>query len=634
MLQIINQNGQTLELPNDVSIPVERNNMLFNSSEALFQDIVYSFDAPLSPANKLFIKYGHLVDALNDVYAVKVQAFIGGQILFDGVLTYSIKSNKIQATLKPNFASVAIKAANSSLNQIDFGDQPAEMSAAILSALMRETVETPDNYGYIFVPLWNTRLGEGKNPLSTSYPYVNYYTGYVFNPFNVVDFTGFPVPLVNSQNTPFPKLLAVLQAIANVLGYSKITGTWKDSDEAKTTYSHNVRALPESSTYDMIPFGLMLPNITIADYLKAVRLRFDLSFDFDNAKSEFKIESFDTALKQPVIDLTSYIEEVSEINIPAQKGCQINLKVEERDTAWNSGTEEEPIYIPNYDLLIGDAKDKIEINAGTLRSHTLGLNKSIASETTYLETTTENKQYNDLNNFALRFFKYDGFIETSPGNFWPQSSPLDVSLQKAKFYAFLNSAKQYRLKANIPSNVITQLSSTSVISFISKEGTYVKALVEKVAYDLKNQQQFLKTDITCRSLSYQENNTPILRDNFAILGAANFKLIDYKSNRKGILPVITVRVGVSEYLTLTTAFNTDPCDAYGVGGQSQPCYAPAGETPTFFFELTFRITQGIPKHVRILAKKALFTLQLDGSYMASLNYVATPLNGLSYFIVY
>ena len=173
MLEIINQKGQVLQLSEEVNIPVERNNMLFNDGDKLMQDVVYASDAPLSAANKLFIKNGHLVDADNEVYILKVQAFTQAQVLFEANLVYTIKGNKINFTLKPNFAGLAAKVAGSSLNQIDFADQEEYLTATAIATLMKNTCLNPDAYGFIFVPLWNTRLGEGFPPANTSNAYVN-----------------------------------------------------------------------------------------------------------------------------------------------------------------------------------------------------------------------------------------------------------------------------------------------------------------------------------------------------------------------------------------------------------------------------------------------------------------------------
>jgi hypothetical protein len=640
MLEIINQKGQVLQFSDDVSIPVERNNMLFNDGDKLTQDVVYPFDAPLSHANKLFIKHGHLVDADNDVYTIKVQAFTQSQVLFDGNLVYTIKGDKINATLKPNFAGLAAKVANSRLNQIDFADQQEYLSGTALATLMKNTCLNPDDYGFIFVPLWNTRLGLSFPSNPSSNPYVNQFNT-ATNVFAVENTAPGYVYNTNAQNTPFLKLLYVLKSIGKVLGFNNITGNWQNSPEAKTTYTYNLRHLYTTigatlnMQYDTHSFGYMLPNMTIAEFLKAARIRFNLSFDFDSTKGEFKIENFEGALNQPIIDINDYLEAVSEINIPAEKGYQISLKVDEKDTAWNTGTVDDPKYLPNYDLLIGDAKEKIEIPAGTLRNHQQGLYKSIASQLLKDDIIANNNEYNDANNFDLRFFKYDGYLHIESDKFWPQSSALDIDLQKAKLYSYLNSAKQYRLAANIPSTVILQITGTSIISFVSKEGAYVKAIVEKIRYDLKSKQQYIKSEIICRSLNMREKSKPILRDNFAVINTTTYKVLSYKSNFKGLLPIITIHTtSFVDTINLTTSKNMEPCDVYGIGGQDQLCYQPTDLNTYLYDTIVFTINQGVPKFLIFLAKKAAFALQLDGTYVASMPRQDFYLNGLSYFIKY
>jgi hypothetical protein len=610
MLKILNILGQDLELSDKVAVPIQRNNMLFNSSDTLFQDVVYNFGAPLSPRNKIFIKNAHLVNADISLYQIPVQVFIDGFALFSCVMDFSIKNNQIEISLKPNFASKAKKVSESSLNQIDVNDQYSGLTELQMGGLMNDTVVNPQNFNYIFASVYNPLYYPTAPGSPASYSVINEYTG------------GFTSFRVSAPRIQMPKVISVLKIIGNILGFPNIKGNWQNSDQAQKTVMLNLRNLGElaGTNYYTFPIGMCLPKMSIAQFLKAIRERFKLSFDFDANTRSFYVESFESAKLNTPIDIAPYLEAVTEINAPEQKGYKISLKVDEGDSLWNSGTDDEPFYGPQLQLIIGEENDTITIPAGTLKTHL-----TMAATNSLPMVNDDNTDYFAANAIDLRLFKFDGA---------GLSSALDLTLADADFYQFLNYAKQYRVIANLPSHILTKITSTSIITFKSKHGEYVKALVEKLSADLNVTKQYTKVDILCRSLNYSVKSTPVLRDNLTVLGDGDFILLYLKSNYKDLLPEITVKKADNATIALTIAKNKLPCDKFGVGGQPQPAYPPLGVTTTFFYDLTIRITQGKPLQLRYVAERANFVLQLDGSYIATLTAPIAPTAGETVFVVY
>ncbi|MBC7616985.1 MAG: hypothetical protein H7202_13040, partial [Pedobacter sp.] len=255
MVEIVNQQGLVLELDDNAAIPVERNNMLFNDSDTLFQDVVYSFGAPLSPANKLFIAQAYLVDADIALYKINVQVFLGAFNLFKCVMDFSIKNGKIEITLKPNFAAKAKKAGESSLNQIDVNDQLSDMSGTTMAGHMNDTINSPQDYNYIFTPLYSPNYFPTAVGSPTSFPYINQYSGF---------FTGFDG---NGGIIQFPKVLSILKILGKVLGFNTLKGDWQTTDQALKSYIFNLRNVigSDSFPYSTLPIGLCLPKMTIAE---------------------------------------------------------------------------------------------------------------------------------------------------------------------------------------------------------------------------------------------------------------------------------------------------------------------------------------------------------------------------------
>jgi hypothetical protein len=633
MLEIINQRGEILELSDDVAIPVEKNNTLF--SDDLLQDLSYNETAPLSANNKKFIQNAHLLTNDDASYQIWVSVSLNSEVLFTGLMQFRIKDDKLDFTLKPNYSSVATLAASGSLNQIDVGDQQSDLTAPQLIAVMNDTLNNPQNYNYVFAPVYHTRFF--SDTLINNIKYLNERRNSfdIFNPnpsFYIQEYND--VLKEQTQQVAFPKLLSVLKIIGRILGYNNIEGSWKDTEEAQTTCVFNLNPCSDIlGAYNIPPIGLMLPDLSISDFLKAIKKRFNLSFDFDNKSQTFIIESFESSINQEPIDLSKYIQKVTEIDIPKQKGYKINLKVDKQDKDWNTGTEDEPIYIPQYDLLIGDEKEAIEIPVGTLRPNPTPTILTASTKLTISDyaQTGEDAPYNAANKLDLRVFKFN-IVPSGGFNKDVTTSSLDITLKHASYYNFLNYSRTFKIIANVPQNVLSQMKSNSLFTFTTENGEQVQALNVKTEYDLKDT-SYTRVLITCRSTSYKQIGQPVLRDNYATLGDGDFILTYYKSNFVNLTPTITAKIG-SNFVNLTTPANRLPCDKFGVGGRTQPCYTPTGTTPDLFTEVKFTITQGLPIELRYLSKRIPFALQPDGSYTATITGLFTRVNGLAFFVVF
>lgn len=637
MLEIINPAGRVLELSDDVSIPVERNNMLFNNNDTLLQDVVYSESAPLSPSNKLFISFGHLVEADSDVYKIAIQAKLQGMPFFVGDLKYTIKNNKIDFKLLPNFASFTNLLSNNLISDIDAGDAVDDLTVANYEALMKDTCVNPQNYPYIFCPVWNTRLGEDLTNPAAKRDFINFWDyanqKFIADAFN----TGF----LQTLNTPYLKLIAIFRQIAKNINCN-ITGDWQNTAEANSIYIESLKAEFGTSVSSVLPgfkpSAYYLPDSPISDFLKQTKDRLHLSFNFDLKNNEWQIESFDTAIKKAPIKIGDFVENVNEININegAEKGFNINLKVNDKDSFWNSGTTDLPDYKPNFNLLIAAAAEKKELAVSTLLNYENGLKKNVKSNLLLKDYTSDADAKGDKA-WPLRFFIYNGMTLIEPGKYWPQTTSFDLNLSDAKIYQFLNYSKQYRLTANIPIKTLRILNSTSVIEFYSKEGSNVQAIIEKLTFDLRKGSQYIKCDILCRNILYTEKTKANLRNNYAVENQPGNTFFRYKSNLKNLLPIVIITLAdpAATKITLETTKNHVACNNYGISGVPVSVNIPINADFMGFtsnWQLTFKINQGIPKELRIGCKKYLFTLQPSGFYEATFFYKYQGY--LDYFIVY
>lgn len=627
MLEIINTRGEVLELDSDVAIPVERNNTLFNDDDKIYQDIAYSASTSLTPSNKMFINGGHRIGSKTDVYTMPIQVNINNSALLSGVIDYSIKNNKIEFTLKPNFTAFAAKISSFYLNEIDPGDLLKDLTLPQLEALMLDTVQNPQNHNYIFAPLFNTRLGEGQaNPLAKR-DYINFWD-YDAQKYTADAFAG--GTFKRTINQPFYKLSYVLKIIANVLGYKKIDGNWINSPDANSIYIYSVIPIYNAiAPFDIYKMGYFLPELSISNFLKQVRERLHLSFDFND--KTFSIESFDTAIKKEVIDIATYLEAVTEIKNPDQKGYNVSLEVDEKDTNWNAGSVDNADFKPALSLLIGNYEKEKVLKIGTLKTHK-DVNK-ISLASSVLEKDLDATQPNKFN---LRLFKFNGLTLLEPNKYWPQSSGFDVSLNDAKIFQLLNFSKQIRVTANIPYGLLLKITSTSIVAFVNKEGEYVQGLVEKISYDLSVSKNYIKTDIICRNLNFTAKTQPTLRDNLAVFASEN-GLISFKSNRDGLRVEFVLKDSAGIDYIFKNEIIRLPCDKFGLGGKTY--YADYADSVTILEntslqQLKLKVFSAVsPIEVRSLSFRGIFTFNVAGYYECNLPLFLTYLNN-PFFIVF
>lgn len=496
-----------MEYSSAIGIPVERNNPLFNDADKFFQDIVYPGKAPLSPRNKAFFKNGQLVDAPNSAYEFNVQVKVRGFHLLSGTLSYKVADEAYDFTLKVNYGAVAKKAQTTRLPEIRSNDSYLPtLTEAQWKTHLKDTCQNPQNYHYAFFPV--------KNNYQVA-PYANY--GYT----NYYDFASQSFPLKapadgvhdegfnwTTSNTPFFKLTYIVKKVIEYLGF-QADGSFFNADNDKL-YIYNrydvnrgiggaAPIAPSMNIYSSMTF---MPNITIADFFKLLRLRLRASFSFNLENTTVLVDNIEESLsRKKVIDIDQFIESVTEIESAKKKGYTVTLKPDPENPLYSIGGKS----YPTNRLVIAEGGEEIEIDCGTLKQTESG--PTTNQELRIMWPPQQNNDFTTSNTWPLLLLKYNGMQPKQVGpvnSFYPTAEAFDLTLKDSVYFEFLNNAKKLSITANIPPAELKKVNNhNGVIVFTSKEGAKTPALIEKMNYDLANK-SLLKVKMNVLTLELNE----------------------------------------------------------------------------------------------------------------------------------
>lgn len=647
MLRIINSRSQTLQLSAGTTIPVERNNPLFNDADKILQDVVYSAKAPITPANKAFHKGGHRVESVNDVYEFPVEVYDNGVFFFRGTYSYKMSSGSYDFKIQVNLGEVAAKIKSTMLTDIRTSDADYTMGGVAFEARMLDTLNNPDRYPYAFFPVKNETLGSKIANPAAVLEYVNYFD------FAAQKSLGRPTQTVDGTfrilvAAPWYKLSYILKQVFAFMGV-QATGPWFDSQDAKQLYIYTRRSVQVGGggAYDpnsqLWPSMMYMPYMSVADFLKQIRQRLHISFAFDMTHGICRVHSLDTIKAAAPFNISPFLESVKEISLNTTTGYSITLKPDEQDEMWNSGTGNESKFTAKKVLNVGDAGTKEELDATTLIGIEESGRKIVATKQLFIAGVVQSNNYDDFpseidynegsrNQWPLRLVRYTGMQLKGDGKYFPETEPAEVSEQDASWYIFQNDSKNLVIRANIPPLVLSQIAVDEKICFETPEGAHVEALCKRIAYDQGEARQLIPVEIQAQTLKYD------VRTSYTITGTgidetkapdgSLFRVMAcFDSERDGLQNGLTVVCTVETKLyddlgnfigdhvfdARPTTLDV-PADEFGVGGTSKWIEIDPdeqlGEEPF----VTVKIWKGRPQYMEQLGRKYGFTFNLGGYY--------------------
>ncbi|MCX2473580.1 hypothetical protein OQZ33_04465 [Pedobacter sp. MC2016-05] len=600
MIQILNLSGLVADLYPETSITIERNNPLFNDDDKFFEDITYEFALPATENNKEFFSSGHLIEAENSVYELEVQTIANGTPFFAGNIAYTFNGGDFTATLKVNFGAVATKVKSARMHDIFTGDALPDYYTA---AYMKTVCQNPAQYPFSFFPVYNESWDVSKGT-----------THFLVNPWDHASQSFSLIASMRRGDTtasgPFWKLKHYIEKAMQYLGFV-CEGSWMNDPESDKIYVYSRYTPFTLSIYDSTVF---LPaKTTIADFMKIIKERFNISFSFNLFGGVVRVQSGSSLLASTKsIDISDFITDINEISIPEKNGYTITLEADKQDLLFkdtvNTSDDE---YVPTQRMVIGGGEINIEMKASTLK------NKVIAD---YSMPATKQVTYTYLSDgvpeWPWRFIKYGGMKSVAGGKVFPQAEPMELTLADAEWYRFRNDSKYLKIVAMLPLYLLMEIDGSTKINVTSRENAYVQCIIEKITYNMENRDvEYIEATIDCHTVVANYKTPvlispidPVLESGIRVIadynatGAASIDLeIYYAQSQDGS----TGGIPRTDKATVLKS-----ADQYGVGG-SAVYFPPVATVRDSLVE--FRVKTSVPKHAIIGGKKVFFTLK-DGYY--------------------
>ncbi len=275
--------------------------------------------------------------------------------------------------------------------QSDVGDISARLKQDNLRELdlgtdeqVSEVREIYPASNYALFPLHNPGfLKEGASYLA----YLNYYDG---------EFkTGY-------LRVPFPYLVHVLRRVLAHYGY-RITGPWIEAEETRRLVIYNTQSLAEG---DQVQHSLHVPEMKVADFLKAIRAAFGLGFNFNTTKKELEIVRLRDVLSSGTyVDWRKRNLKVTKWEAKARQGFMLELSPDEGDELPPADSQQ---------LQVGAGQDPISLGLGSL---------PVAQELLRW-LMPQASQEGDTGKFSLRLLSYRGLQPDTGDVPYPQALPV------------------------------------------------------------------------------------------------------------------------------------------------------------------------------------------------------------------
>jgi hypothetical protein len=563
MLEIVNKTGQVLELDSNTAVPYEKFNTLFNAQGVLREDVSYPGTAPFSPSNKLFFKHAHTIDAQSNLYEFEVIVYLNQQLLMAGKLAFRVTEKSFDFTLKPNFAAFAKIAAKFTFAAVKFNDVTFLPVDKTIVEYMKDTVENPQNYNAIFIPIKNDTQFAGQT-LTNSYPFINNFTANNFTPFAPADVSPF-----NYYVSPLFKVTYILRKCLEFLGFKASGSVFTDAEMikkhiySKTSHLNFYATTPTDPRTPSVPVpgrpvrpsagtqtgaagsivtfnsNVYMPNMTIAEFIEKVATRYSLIISFDYATKTATADTFSFVKNQShVNDISGYVGAVTEIDITPDKGYTVALEADKGDQLFSVTIGDQATTLPTNYLKIGNGETEKTYNVGTLKQSADNIfqtKKYVQTKQSLLDIfdfkpnlipTSTARPTDSFDNFViptqtaiddaqaqddlLKVINFNGYSTYKTDSFWPKSASDELNALDADFLNFLNAAKSVKAIATLPVNLFKNIKINQRLAFFSDKGSYHIFLIERIATDLQSK-KYIKVEYHLKSIGYYANQFELVK---------------------------------------------------------------------------------------------------------------------------
>ncbi|MBO0946963.1 hypothetical protein [Fibrella forsythiae] len=383
MIDIRNQAGDRLLLDDDEPLTLEQAAGLMDT-DTLPGGFSYPISFPLDgcPPNAKFVGQSHRPSA-SSAMELPVRLLVDGGLYRNATLSYKLDNGRGSGTLRLDYSASTDELAGKKL--VEVLNQPVYLGAMNPNQLPARLGEIarmpPGSFPLTFFPLRNEAFMEEAftaaslvPPVATAYERATMVNEVDSTGTFLTDNLGTSAPIMGRQLVPFFYLTWVTARLIEQLGY-RMAGGWAAQEANQRLVVINMTAMRSSGRSGIAPAanelseywakpGLHLPDMTVAEFLKAVRERYGLFFRWDSAGRVCYVDRFADLLAHPVVDLRGALQlEKASITDATRTGYSVSEYVEAGDELRRNASTREAITLPVQQ--IGDGKTPVKLRVGT-----------------------------------------------------------------------------------------------------------------------------------------------------------------------------------------------------------------------------------------------------------------------------
>lgn len=555
MIRIIRNNSE-LELYPDTRFDLELNSWLFSDNDTLLGSFAHEFRFPLSPSNIAFLEYRHLAE--QPYREIEVFAVLSNALTMSCNLAYEIEGKDGLGFLKFEHAKVNAQIKNVKLSEllteVVYLGRNSEQAASIMQEI---ALADAGHYPIVFAPVYNPEFVEANFvlaredieglPASTFILYTRNDTinpwgkrpdgtrGFLYN--TITNFRNRVGPIASNAdvigvgiiNVPYVFMTYVLQKIMDYLGFG-IESTWFFDPEIQCRVLYNTQMLTSFTETTLenpvisVKIAEHVPDLTIAEYIKAVRKYFALDIDFDAVRGTVSIIPF-TSIEagKDYADWRQYqTQEPVRISRPNGQGWKVKFLEDSADKLYKELS-------PVTEFLIGAGEQNYSVPLGTLpmirqKNEATGAIWTIPNAKQpgnlhgrfYRKSENFSDTFPPKNEYKLRLLAYRGMQPDVAGNVYPliTSEIYDakgnkvgqlsdnpeltnsVYSQYMKPYLFFrDQSRQIQQALLLPITALQGYKLSQKVGLMGENRVMMRHLVQKLVVDLPAQGGFFNAKV-------------------------------------------------------------------------------------------------------------------------------------------
>ncbi|WP_119669679.1 hypothetical protein [Fibrisoma montanum] len=551
MIAITNVLGLTLELVPGQALVTEQV-CAWTADDELPGEFSYPIKFPLNESNLRFLQLQFRPDSTHPEMELPVTVNLEGVLYRRCLLSYRIVDDKGDGFLKIDSSEAYDKLRNLSLlealpDRIHLGDgiQPGgQLSLKTLRQRMYELAQLkPGLFPCVFFPIRNDSFFEAditneyentrKVPGFVRQVYVNAFNGQFLTDSSTV--TGYPI-------CPQFYLSWVLERIMNLAGY-RIEGNFLSDPEVQmlTVTGMTAMEVKRSITAPLghtVTAGMHLPDMSVSDFLKAIKGRYGLAITFNANTRICTIVQFKKTVQSGTVqDLTAYQTGRYSVDKALDRGFRVIDFIDEQDELYKDAKGNVVRPAP---FVIGKGLDELQLRCGTTQAileaspivnaaqaggHWIVPTVKQAGNTVdgayqaserYLDQEGKRK-----NNIGLKLISYRGMSVDTKGNAYPLGTP-DIRNGKQEpigkqstslggrsglwrsglrdYYHFRDQAQPITQPLLLPVAVLAQLKLHEPVGLTLKDQIRRSYLVTKLSAESPGSEGRVRVRLECLTL--------------------------------------------------------------------------------------------------------------------------------------